>query len=450
MKKYLPIVIISLLAIALRVGWSTYTDYAAEDAHISFQFAKQISRGNGFVFNSGETIYGTTTPLLAILLAAWLLVSSNIVLGAKLIGIVSVVGGLWFLYFAMPYRKAAIIATSILAVSLKLISEEMAGMETPLLFLFMAGAYWGYTKDRPYFSGIMCGLLLWTRIDSIVFVGALFLSFLFFGTLGRLWTSTVRFTIGTLVYIPWLIFAWAYFGSPIPYTITAKSVAYGLTPLPIAVHFLRMIEYISWPVFLLTIVSVLYVGKRNLFLAVFFTANALVLAKSGATFFDRYFYSITVISIIMCSLMAAGVKGWFWKAVIILALVYGSSNWQAYVEHPKYIQSMRNEVLQDIGLWLNENTPEGSTILLEPLGYIGYYADRVMLDEVGLVTPRVVALHKAGVRGHEFYLYLWPDYVLLQCTQPMGDIGMYYERVRMFDNGYPRACYDIWESISNK
>lgn len=439
-RKYVSIILISLLAIALRLWWWNYTNFTAEDAHITFQFAKQIAAGNGFVFNAGERVYGTTTPLLTLLLA---ILPFSPILASKLIGLASVVGGLWFLYFALPYRKAAILATLLLAVSMKLIAEDMQGMESPLLFLFITGSYYGYTKDRPYFSGMMCGLLLWTRIDSIAFVVALFCSFLFFGTMGRLWTSTVKFAIGTFVYVPWLVFAQVYFGSPIPYTIIAKSVAYGINSPPLPVHFLRIIDYISWPAFLLTILSILYLGRRNLFLALFFTANILILAKGGATFFPRYFYTITVVSIIMISIMVARIRGVIWKALIVFMVLYGSSNWNSHVGYYKNLQVKRNDVLENIGVWLNQNTPEDSTILLEPLGYIGYYADRTMLDEVGLVTPRVVELHRQGVKSYDFYKYLWPDYILLQCTQPQGDIGKYYEKIKIFDNGYARACYYI-------
>ena len=48
--------------------------------------------------------------------------------------------------------------------------------------------------------------------------------------------------------------------------------------------------------------------------------------------------------------------------------------------------------LKAMGLWLNKNSSADSTILLEPLGYVGYYSDRTMIEEVGLVTPAVTKL----------------------------------------------------------
>ena len=45
-----------------------------------------------------------------------------------------------------------------------------------------------------------------------------------------------------------------------------------------------------------------------------------------------------------------------------------------------------------MGLWLQKNTPAGATVFLEPLGYVGFYSQRYMIVDVGLVSPKVVAL----------------------------------------------------------
>ncbi|MEW6744895.1 MAG: hypothetical protein AB1486_19240 [Planctomycetota bacterium] len=41
--------------------------FMADDAFITFQYSKQLARGSGFVFNPGERVLGTTTPLFALL-----------------------------------------------------------------------------------------------------------------------------------------------------------------------------------------------------------------------------------------------------------------------------------------------------------------------------------------------------------------------------------------------
>lgn len=440
MKKYLPIIIICLVAIALRVGWWSYTNYTAEDSHITYQFAKQVHAGNGFVFNTGERIYGTTTPLFTLLLAGWLFVSSDIVLGSKLLGLAASLGGLVFLYFSFREERTAIIAVSVLAISMKLIVEDMAGMETSFLLLFMMGAIWGYAKDRHYFAGVMCGLLLWTRIDSAVFVAVLALTYIAQSK------PIFKFLAGTLVYLPWVIFATLYFGSPVPFTITAKTVAYGTGLADPLKHAGKIVDYITIPVLALTAIGIFY--KRNPLLSWFFFATFLFLVASGTTFFDRYFYTLMVTALVIASVLASRVKNLFGVAFIVFLL--SCFSWNSQVVDYKNLQVDRHNVLKNIGLWFRNNTQVDATIQLEPLGYIGYYADRTMLDEVGLITPQVVELKKQGVSGESMYPYLWTDYILLQCRQAenvMDDFSKEYAMVAMFENGYARSCYEIWKRL---
>ena len=67
-----------------------YTRYIEEDAFITFRFVEQIARGNGFVYNIAEPVYGTTTPLFTLLLSLWrMLISSNIIFGAALLNLLA-------------------------------------------------------------------------------------------------------------------------------------------------------------------------------------------------------------------------------------------------------------------------------------------------------------------------------------------------------------------------
>jgi hypothetical protein len=82
-------------------------------------------------------------------------------------------------------------------------------------------------------------------------------------------------------------------------------------------------------------------------------------------------------------------------------------------------QMYRNESsLKEVGLWLKANTPSEATILLEPLGYIGYYSGRRMFDDAGLVTPKAVALLLQGVSRNEYYKYFDADYAVAHCDYP--------------------------------
>ena len=86
----------------------------------------------------------------------------------------------------------------------------------------------------------------------------------------------------------------------------------------------------------------------------------------------------------------------------------------------KETQYFLNEAsLKQLGIWLEKNTPTSSTVYLEPLGYIGFYANRPMIDEVGLVSPQVVALHRQGYSLFAMISSLDPDYAVLHCDDAL-------------------------------
>jgi hypothetical protein len=71
-----------------------------------------------------------------------------------------------------------------------------------------------------------------------------------------------------------------------------------------------------------------------------------------------------------------------------------------------------------IGEWLRENTGPTDTILLEPIGYIGYFSGRHILDYPGLVTPEVVRLRRD--KGADYVMTiaeLRPDWVVVRAEE---------------------------------
>lgn len=449
MKKYIPFTSIIVLAILTRMLFIIYTNYTAEDAHITFQFARNIARGDGFALNPGFPIYGSTTPLLTMILAVWMLFSKNIILGARIVSILSLAAGTCFAWKAIGNKLLAFAILIPYVLSSKLITEEMQGMEMPLIFLFSMMAWYFWIEQKPIGIGIALGFLLWTRVDMIVFVGCLLFVMVFLN-----WRTAFQVTLWTAaIYLPWIVFSWAYFGSPIPFTIIAKQVAYGINNPPFNVHFTRIYNYLSPVLFFSTILGVYFsfTTKKYLPFSIFFFAEVIHLVVTGTTFFPRYFYLLTVSAFFLSGLAVYWILRQERRALVgvILFLAFLSlPNLQQEWRSIRQLQSSRHTTLIEVGKWLNRNTPQNSAVLLEPLGYVGYYADRIMYDEVGLVTPLAVELHKDGVGGSEFYKYFHPDYVIWTCGgggESRIDIQAEYQYDVVFDGNSSRACYEIWE-----
>ena len=78
-------IILPVIAVSVRLTIFIIIPYIYEDAYITFRYAENLASGNGFVFNSGEKVLGTTTPLFAMILALLKLTGISCATGALII-----------------------------------------------------------------------------------------------------------------------------------------------------------------------------------------------------------------------------------------------------------------------------------------------------------------------------------------------------------------------------
>jgi hypothetical protein len=488
------------MALILRLAWLAYTGYVDEDAFITFRIARQLAGGNGFVYNLGQRVDGTTTPLFTLLLSMWLKVASNVVLGARILDLTFGLGTLLLVQQTLKHlgRSTAeqVGVLALLAISAKLINMETQGMETPLVLFLMTAAWYAQVRGRVVWTGVLAGLLLWARMDLFLWPLVLVVAAALTD-----WKAAARLALVTAgTFLPWALFSTAYFGSPIPYTITAKWVAYiQFDHSPLINHFLKVVGYLTpfyvplpdwrnvFPVLLtLAIALAGAIQSRRerllMILPAFVLLDVTRLVLTRATFASRYFIPSLWVVLILAGL--AGGRLWEYcrgiprrekaglRAAILLALLAVIPFGFAQAGDLRVVQTYRNQqVLMAIGVWLHQHTSPGATVELEPLGYVGYYSGRTMLDEVGLVTPAVVAMKLRQIPGDTYYLYLHPDFLVLHCDDALRMQGQFngldtalsaiYLRVEQFnslnfnplhpDVGAPHAalarisCYEIWQ-----
>ena len=446
-----PFWILLILAIAIRLAWLAWTNATFEDAFITFRYARELFLGNGFVYNPGERIYGTTTPLLTLLLAGWLFITGpdHIIAGARIIDLLAVAAGYLFTWLALRQAGLSLLqralALGLLIISSKFWYMDSGGMETPLVILFMAASWYAWAIRKPALAGLFCGLLLWVRVDLFLWP-VILLAF----ELTSNYKNAVRIALITgLIYLPWFIFAWLYFGSPVPFSATAKWVAYvEFDTAPFQAHLATILKYLSpfeFPdqfraaIILSSVVTILlaawhtFRARSNrvmLALAVFALADTVQLTFTRATFFNRYFiptlWAVLILAglalgAIWYDLRAVRFRRFFYTGFLSILLVSGL--WLGFLSasNARISQYFRQDsALKAMGLWLKQHTPAGARVLLEPLGYVGYYSDRDMLDEVGLVTPKVVMMKQAGISDiYQYLKALQPTDVIIHCDDSL-------------------------------
>lgn len=215
-----------------------------DDAYITFRVARNVAAGYGPVFNPGDQVLSVTTPGYMFLLAAASVVSRDFVrLGLALNGVALLLVGALVIdlsHIMSPagsetsQAKLLSALSATLAVSLTLTFPFLTasiGMETPLFIAAILATFAAYRRalqptndDRSTtrwlrWTAAAAALAFLIRPDGLLVAAAVGLHWLM--TRRRVsWQPVALFVALSL---PWLVFAWLTYGSPVPNTLVAKA-----------------------------------------------------------------------------------------------------------------------------------------------------------------------------------------------------------------------------------
>ncbi len=252
-----------------------------DDAYITFRYARNLINGLGFVYNPGERVLGTSTPLYTLLLAGLSLLFRTGNFPALSIWLNALADGL-NCALLLPLgeaisgrRRVGIAAGFLYALAPYSVTFAIGGMETSVFVLLLILTALFYLQGQMIWA-FTASLALLTRPDALIFIGPIALDYavrwlLSLRSLGVFRISyhishTPGYAIRDTDYglritdysclklillflaplLPWLIFAAFYFGSPIPQSIAAKTAAYQLTP---EAGLVRLWQHYSTPFF---------------------------------------------------------------------------------------------------------------------------------------------------------------------------------------------------------
>jgi hypothetical protein len=397
-----------LLLVARLLAW-THLGAAAEDAYITFRFAANLIAGHGLTYNPGERVMGFSSPLWTLWVALgqtlvrdpvlwsriWSLVAELVTLLAMttLLTRYASRAAAWcfgFFFAAWPFF-------SVVAVS---------GMESSAMLALIAIAALGVDRGGSW-TGIALGALALIRPEGLVSAAVLAI-----GARPRdrvIAGAIAAAGIGAL---------WAYYGTPIPQSMAAKSVLYG-TPGPWTGRFwwdwLLPFAFGRWPLLgelnMLVPLAVVWFaaltpgsmalwrardGGRALVLA---TAAALAVWLGYALLGVAYFYWYLEVPLAGLALVGAvGLPRLTRSRALYVACVLSVLGaWT--IARILYIGRANAEASRfgSVAEYLTTRTKPGETILLEPIGIIGYsIGDARIVDEVGLVSPQVTRRRLEG------------------------------------------------------
>ena len=455
----LPLAGLFILALSLRI---LPGPRIIDDAFISFRYARNILSGNGFVFNIGERVLGTTTPLYTLLLAFLGMLFG----GAKAnfpfiaLGLNAFFDAISVVLLVMIGRHlkskwtawGAALAWAIAPFS---VTFAIGGLETSFYIFLLIGIYYTYLNKNYRLAAFLSALSVLTRPDALLLIIPL---------------GIHRFTLFRLRKAPaiskeewialfgplsiWVIFASLYFSSPIPQSLIAKSEAYLLDG---STAFVRLLQHFATPfqgqlsfglnwikLGLLIFPFLAIVGSRlamrnneNSFVFILFPWIYLIAFSLANPLIFRWylspplpFYFLFILLGLENVLTKIAEKylpvNRFFKALFFIILVFGpalllKSDWQAIPHHgpektaPEMAWiELELQYLESAKLIMADKDWTASKIIAAgDVGVLGYVSDAPILDLVGLISPQSVIYFPLAISAYTDFIYAIPTQVIL-------------------------------------
>lgn len=227
--------------VAALLGWRLAPTLLVDDAAITFRYAERIAEGRGFTYNDHERVLGASNPLLTLLLAAAAELGIGVELAARALCLAAyVASAMLAALVAVRFAggPAGLVAGLLVSIDPFFRYQALSGLESGLATSLGLGVILALQASRPGIAGVLLGLAVWNKLDAGLLAIAVAAAWL---AVQRSFPWSVAIP-AALVVLPWTIFAWAYFGSPIPNSLAAKLQHGGdhaLDPLWVARFFLE-------------------------------------------------------------------------------------------------------------------------------------------------------------------------------------------------------------------
>jgi hypothetical protein len=490
-REWIWMATFSVVALLLPLVYVAVTHHEWEDWFITFRYSKNLVDGNGLVFNPGERVHGFTSAINVMLPAFfyWITGQTGYPAALNLYRAVSliayVLGGLLTLRLMCRDRGtdrfSALFFLLLYTTEAKTVAFTMNGQECGFMVGFLslafAASYSGLARFW-WIAGLAWAGLLYTRPDSPVYIAAVALAGLLFReeTLRQASVGLMKAgAMAAILYLPWFVSMWVYYGSPVPHTVIAKFNSVTglhtgvLRNYPSVVGLVFEPAYIQlggWPRWIQAYGSLCAVictcywvipscDRLGRMASLIFMLAALYLTLIASESFPYpwYFPSAMVFGTIVLSRFALGLSRGIgfgsitrWSALparivqvavaSIALLLFGETVWQIRVQQREIEDNHRKQV----GLYLHEMMKPNEKAYMEPLGYIGYFSDRYIHDWPGLVSPRVVQLRRRWKMIDQVTIIpqLMPDWIVLRPPElsraaELPQLRHRYKIVKVFD-----------------
>ena len=411
LQKYAKFPLLAVVFTVLVKLLFLLTHHIQEDAFITWRVAQNLLDYGVIGFNGETKISASTTHLYVFVSYVFNLIfgKENFIYPLLIFNSLLFTIGSYFLsklILENPVHQAIFIFLfGILPPSIKI---SILGMEYGILFfLEMALLYFGFKQNKIWAQILFPILILFTRIDTVIFLGVVFL-------VDIIWNKKVRwfYILGGMLGVAVLMsFNWFYFGELVNNTIVAKSVTYAKNmSLALQWKYFLMNYGNFWgmlklpgdfnPFTILVLVfeflAFLYIvskkESKNLFIWIIFLFGwtKQLIFISQRSYFDWYYWvpQILLFAVILVFVLEQKTYKLWWISLLIIFYILPMAAFQTI--HSIATGNGEWNYRRSIGLFLKDyEKDKNQYILLEPAGYIPYFSGLKAIDEVGLVDKEI-------------------------------------------------------------
>ena len=444
-QRILIIATTASVAVVILLMSYVYWDLQQDDSYIFYSYAQNIVNGHGYVFNPGERVNATTSPLYTLLLSAgYLLFRCLPFVTIPIIGHMFSAASLFALCYLLmesfSSEKSSLFPFILPLVFLTIpLLPAAIGMETFLALMLAMMCIYFYVHGRLLAASLACSCAVLARPDMVLLAGIMVsYDFIRYRRLPAI-KMMIAFLLPILV---WLTFNLVYFGDPLPTSLAAKlaQTEAGLwgtgpvffkelwnTHLWFGMTGPRMILVAMMIIGLLIVVlkfrqcSIFRHAAFHLILVwylLYLLVYGLIL---NAPSYGWYYTPLALGSSLLVALPLVGLSRLLAKQAtsrnrMLVPVIYGflilvglGIPWIVPVapEKAKY------DTYKLAAEWLNENTQPGSSVGAGDIGVLRfYYQHGPIIDAAGLVNPEVIE-HFRNKEISWFIQHYQPEYLML-------------------------------------
>ncbi|GAB4311404.1 MAG: hypothetical protein Kow0059_01430 [Candidatus Sumerlaeia bacterium] len=414
-------------------GLRLWTADFLDDAYITFQYARNISEGHGFIFTPRYPTWGTTTPLWTLLLAAAGALGLPIPPAAFAFDVAALVLQavfVWMLFDALGVRAWAP-AAIVFVQAMWSLPTSLPGMEYGLYAALCLGALGGVVRGAWVTAAVCAALAAVARPDGAL-VWVLCAAAWLIHTHGRARPRAVIAAAGILPLL-WYGFALWTWGRLTPQTLATRRFEAGVWGRFWDYWLVNYFHPRGWVWLVVPVLAGLILAalenRRAVWVGLFFAGYTGMYSLFGLPALSPYFCPVNLVALAAVVLVPAlGGRRCSLRsriplpqvrygllAVLVLAALWG--NGRMSLDARRFFFKYRTldtklDTYRAVGRWLAETTPPQTTFAANEIGALTWFSRRDIVEVGGLVNPDGLARMVDG-KLHEIIQSARPDLIIL-------------------------------------